>query len=1047
MKRFINRLVVGGLLFSAPLFASEQVPWQNPQVNGINREPMHAHFTPYGTEQDALTENLPSKRMVSLDGTWKFLFSKNIDVCPKDFYRTNYNVKNWKDIRVPGIWELQGFDAPIYTDVRYPFPANPPFVPKDYNPIGAYVREFEVPASFNGMDIFLDFEGVESAYYCWINGRMVGYSEDSRLPAHFNVTPYLKKGKNKLAVQVFRYSDGSYLEGQDFWKYSGIERSVYLIARPKARVADFKLVAGLTNKYKDGLFKLNVAVNAFAVNAGNKVQLKVLDGNKELYSQIKNLTSLKDTLLSAEKVFSNVQPWSAETPKLYTLVVKMLDKWGKEVETFAHPFGFRSVEMRNGQLLINNVPVRFKGVNRQEFDTHNGRTITVESMIKDIKMMKQFNINAVRCSHYPNRPEWYQLCEKYGLYMIDEANLESHGMEDHPDGNGALAKYPEWERALMDRMTRMVKRDRNFTAIVTWSMGNESGYGKHFETLYHWTKNIDPTRPVQYEGSGKEGVSDIYCPMYARIWSLREFVNQRRPRPLILCEYAHSMGNSTGNLQDYWDLIYKYDQLQGGFIWDWVDQAFDKKDAKGHHIAAYGGDMGFVGIPNDSNFCTNGLVAADRSLHPHIWEVKKVYQYVHMEPVGFTTHRLMVANRHDFITLSDFYLRWTVEANGQVVQTGTMDFPEIKARSVGYINLPMKDIRPDGNEYFLKVETLTRKADACLPKDFVTAIEQWKLPVDEVERPVQKVDGTLTTDRTSDKIKVQGKNFSVQFATLTGVMNSLVYGGKEMIKEGLQPNFWRGLTDNDVPNGTLERCGTWRDIAKKMKLETISMIQNTGRTQTEIKTSYSLPEQQSAIEIQYTVFASGVVKVDMSFTPGDKALPEMPRFGLRMVLPAEYEQMSWLGRGPQENYADRKTGSLVGLYNGTVWQQFHPYVRAQETGNKCDVRWMSFCNNKGEGLLIKGMQPLSMSAWNFPMEDIEYRPFAVERRHGGSIEKKEMVWVNVDLLQMGVGGDTSWGAQVHSEYTITPSARSYSFSIQPIGESDNVVNLSQRRDF
>lgn len=1047
MKKFINRIVVGSLLFSAPLFANKQVPWQNPQVNEINREPIHAHFIPFSSEKDALTENRSSSRMYSLDGTWKFMFSKTINSCPKDFYKVGFNVKKWKDIRVPGIWELQGFDAPIYTDVRYPFPANPPFVPQDYNPVGAYVREFEVPSSFNGMDIFLDFEGVESAYYFWVNGQMVGYSEDSRLPAHFNVTRYLKKGKNKLAVQVFRYSDGSYLEGQDYWKYSGIERSVYLVARPKARVTDFKLVAGLTNKYKDGTLKLDVSVNQQAVNSANKVELKVLDGNNILYKQVHNLSSAKDTLLSVDRLFSKVQPWSAETPKLYSLVVRMLDNFGKEVETFVHPFGFREVEMRNGQLLINNVPVLFKGVNRQEFDPYNGRTITVESMVKDIKLMKQFNINAVRCSHYPNRPEWYQLCEKYGLYMIDEANLESHGMENHPDGNGALAKYPEWEKALMERMTRMVKRDRNFTAIVTWSMGNESGYGKHFETLYHWTKKFDPTRPVQYEGSGKEGVSDIYCPMYARIWALREFVNQRRPRPLILCEYAHSMGNSTGNLQDYWDLIYKYDQLQGGFIWDWVDQSFEKKDIKGRRIAAYGGDMGFVGTPNDSNFCTNGLVAADRSLHPHIWEVKKVYQYVHMEPVAFTTHRLMVVNRHDFITLDNLYLRWTVEANGQVVQTGKMDFPTIKARSVGYIDLPLKKISPDGNEYFLKVESVTKNADACLDKDFVTAIDQWKLPIEEFKTSIQKVEETLTAERTLNNINVNGKNFAVQFATQTGVMNSLIYNGKEMIKEGLKPNFWRGLTDNDVPNGTLERCGTWRDIAKKMKLETISLSKNAEQTQAEIKTTYSLNEQESVIEMVYTVLASGAIKVDMSFTPGDKALPEIPRFGLRMVLPAEYEQMSWLGRGPQENYADRKTGSLIGLYKGTVWEQFHPYVRAQETGNKCDVRWMSFCNNKGEGLLIKGMQPLSMSAWNFPLEDIEYRPFDVERRHGGSIEKKEMVWVNVDLLQMGVGGDTSWGAQVHPEYTITPSARAYSFTIQPVKANDDLVRLSQLRAF
>ncbi|KAB4444862.1 glycoside hydrolase family 2, partial [Bacteroides thetaiotaomicron] len=501
MKHSLHTVLT--LLFVCASAWGENVPWQNPQINEINREPAHAHFIPYTNEANALKQqalpaaqrfavNPATERRISLDGTWKFLFSKNNEECPTDFYKMGYNTKRWKDIQVPGSWELQGFDSPIYTDVAYPFPANPPHVPTDYNPVGAYVREFTVPAHWKGMDIFLDFEGVESAFYCWVNGELAGYSEDSRLPAHFNITPFLKAEKNKLAVKVFRYSDGSYLEDQDYWKYSGIERDVYLYARPQSRVQDFKLVAGLTNGYKDGDFNLDITLHK--PHLGGIVEVKVMDKGNVIYQHKKEITSATDTLFAQKHLFPAILPWNAETPNLYTLVVSTYDAQGKALESFTQPFGFRSVEMRNGMQLINGVAVLFKGVNRHEHDPHHGRTITVESMIKDIQLMKQFNLNAVRTCHYPNRYEWYALCNEYGLYLVDEANIESHGMQAHKDGT--LANYPDWEVPFMQRMSRMVLRDRNITAIVTWSMGNESGYGKHFETLYDWTKKFDPTRPV-----------------------------------------------------------------------------------------------------------------------------------------------------------------------------------------------------------------------------------------------------------------------------------------------------------------------------------------------------------------------------------------------------------------------------------------------------------------------------------------------------------------------------------------------------------------------
>lgn len=1057
MKHYLKYTVLFSLLLGNASIQADNanknnLPWQNAQVNSIHREPMYAHFLPFINEKSAMHQNAlqapecfalntVSERRTTLDGTWKFLYSKTPDSCPDGFWKLGFNTQKWRDIQVPGSWELQGFDAPIYTDVSYPFTPTPPFVPTDYNPVGAYVREFTIPASWSGMDIFIDFEGVESAFYCWVNGELVGYSEDSRLPAHFNITKLLKKGKNKLSVQVFRYSDGSYLEDQDYWKYSGIERSVYLYARPKNRVKDFKLTAGLTNTCKDGNFNLEMKVSD--PTRKYTVEVKLMDGNTTLFSHQESIKATSDTLFVLNQLIPNIKAWNAETPHLYTLVVNTYTEEKNILESFTHNFGFRTVEMHNGMILINNVPLKFKGVNRHEHDRFTGRTISIESMIQDIQLMKQFNFNAVRCSHYPNRPEWYSLCDRFGLYLIDEANIESHGMDHHKDKT--LADNPDWELPFMERMERMVMRDRNFTSIITWSLGNESGYGKHFEILYHWTKKFDPTRPVQYEGAHKQGLSDIYCPMYGRIWWLREHVNQRQSRPLILCEYAHAMGNSVGNLQDYWDLIYKYDQLQGGFIWDWVDQTFEKKDDKGMKIAAYGGDMGFAGVPNDSNFCANGLVAADRSLHPHIWEVKKVYQYVHFAPVGFTPNVIRVKNWHDFIGLEGLTLRWIVEADGTTFDSGLMDFPLIPPHTTGDVTIPMKTILSDGREYFLKVEALTKQAAPLIPQGHVTAMEQWKLPSTPLTQPnvpIAPADsiGVLTTTRSTERITIENANFCVIFSTKDGEMVNLRYKGKEMLQEGLQPNFWRGLTDNDVANGTAIRCGTWRHAGKEKILQNLNVEKLSDEQSVLITACYNMKEQGSALQITYLIHPNNTIQVTMNFIPGTKTLPEIPRFGMRIVLLAQYDQMTWFGRGPHENYADRNASASIGRYQASVWEQYHPYVRAQETGNKCDVRWISLSNREGEGLLITGEQPLSISAWNFPQEDLEYRPFDVERRHGGSIQKKEMVWLNIDHRQMGVGGDNTWGAQVHPEYTITPEKQTYSFTIQPIKQSHNNEN-------
>ena len=1035
MKHSLHTVLT--LLFVCASAWGENVPWQNPQINEINREPAHAHFIPYTNEANALKQqalpaaqrfavNPATERRISLDGTWKFLFSKNNEECPTDFYKMRYNTKRWKDIQVPGSWELQGFDSPIYTDVAYPFPANPPHVPTDYNPVGAYVREFTVPAHWKGMDIFLDFEGVESAFYCWVNGELAGYSEDSRLPAHFNITPFLKAGKNKLAVKVFRYSDGSYLEDQDYWKYSGIERDVYLYARPQSRVQDFKLVAGLTNGYKDGDFNLNITLHK--PHPGGTVEVKVMDKGNVIYQHKKEITSATDTLFAQKHLFPAILPWNAETPNLYTLVVSTYDAQGKALESFTQPFGFRSVEMRNGMQLINGVAVLFKGVNRHEHDPHHGRTITVESMIKDIQLMKQFNLNAVRTCHYPNRYEWYALCNEYGLYLVDEANIESHGMQAHKDGT--LANNPDWEVPFMQRMSRMVLRDRNITAIVTWSMGNESGYGKHFETLYDWTKKFDPTRPVQYEGGGYDAKSDIYCPMYARVWALRRHVNQRDARPMILCEYAHAMGNSVGNLQDYWDLIYKYDQLQGGFIWDWVDATFDIKDKNGNKIWAYGGDMGFVGVPNDSNFCANGLVAADRSLHPHIWEVKKVYQNIAFSLLDYHEGWVELRNKFFFTDLSDFNFTWKLEGNGELLATGTIDNVSLAPQQTGKFktSFPAIQVKP-GVEYFLNFYASLKNEDGLLKAGTKLADAQVSLPfyqpfVAEVQS------SSVVADDAASLLTLTAGNLSVGFDKETGALTSYKEGSTELIKEALRPNFWRPVTDNDMGNGMNKTLRPWRDAGRQAKL--LSMKQKAlGKEAYEVVSHYKLPVGESDFIVAYHFSGKGYLDVNCTFIPGNDTLPLLPRMGVSITLNKQFSQMEWLGRGPHENYIDRNTSSYVGLYKGSVADQYFPYDRPQENGNKTEVRWMSLTDTAGQGLMVVGQPYVSTSAYLFPTEDLDEPGLRKSQRHLSDIQFKDMVTWNIDLKQMGVGGDTSWGAYPHQPYLIPAERMSFSFRFCP----------------
>ena len=1025
--------------------------WENFNVLHINRLPSAANFMGYPTKELALQgDKSQSPYFQSLNGTWKFHFVPRSDERPMDFFQKGYDVSGWDDIKVPSNWELQGFGYPFYVGSGYGIKKNPPLIAVENSPVGSYRRTFTIPAHWNKRQIILYFGGVASAFYVWVNGEKVGYSQDSKTPSEFDITPYVKQGENEIAVQVFKFSDGYYLEDQDYWRFAGIQRDVYVYARSATHVRDYEVVTDLDGEYKNADFHLFVELGKAGEGKikGAEVEVSLLDkAGKSIYNERKRWNAA-DRELHFKKEVREPLLWSAEKPNLYRLLIALRVN-GKPEQYISQYIGFRKSEIKHAQLLVNGKPVYIKGVNRHEHDPYNGHVVDEASMLRDIQLMKENNINSVRTSHYPNDPRWYELCDIYGMYVVDEANIESHGMGYKPDQ--CLANQPEWEKAFIDRTERMFERDKNHPCVIIWSLGNETGEGCNFAATYKWVHANDRSqRPVHSEDGIKGPYTDIFCPMYKKIDVLINHSLYLPSKPLILCEYAHAMGNSEGNLQDYWDVIEKYPSLQGGHIWDWVDQGLYAKTPDGKFYWAYGGDLAPKGTPSSANFCMNGLIAADRTLKPHIHEVKKVYQYIHFEPVAFTTKQIKVTNWHDFIGLEDYKLHWTVETDGKAVQSGEMDFPTMTARSSAFITIPMNLIPNDGKEYFLKLEAFTKKEAPLVPKGHQVAMEQWQLNP-EGERLLnatwtarELVDKTINTERTPDAITLTGENFRIAFSTADGEMTELLYNGKNLIKEGLQPNFWRALTDNDVANNHLERCGIWKFAGKNAKLQSIDLKEDSNKKLATVTINYKLEAQESTLQTVYQVRPNGAVKVSMHFVPGNKSLPEMPRLGMRMILPAEYDVMTWLGRGPQENYADRKTGYPIGLYTATVWEQFHPYVRAQETGNKTDVRWVALRNKAGEGLLITGEEPLNVSAWNFPLEDIDYVAFNTERRHGGSIMKKDMVWLNIDHRHMGVGGDNTWEAQVHPEYTITPHEWKYSFTLAPLAPEDDAAEQAHK---
>ncbi len=1025
--------------------------WENPEVFGINKEPAHATLIPYPTVELALRGiRNDSPNYLSLNGKWKFHWVGKPSDRPADFYRSEFDDSGWESIPVPANWQMHGYGIPIYLNIKYPFEVNPPYIPDSYNPVGSYRRTFYVPAEWKDKQVFIHFEGVDSAFYIWVNGQRVGYSQDNMLAAEFDLTRYVRAGANTLAVEVYRWSDGSYLEDQDMWRLSGIFRNVHLMATPAVHISDFHVRAGLDDRYEDGLLEIRPKIRKFKKvdTKGWTVHAQLYDGGKPVFGaalsrpveQIINerypqRDNVKFALLEGR--VKSPKKWSAEAPNLYTLVITLHDGDGGLVEAESCRVGFRRIEVAGGQVLINGQPVLFYGVNRHEHDPDHGRAIPVTRMIQDIKLLKQNNINAVRTSHYPNNPIWYDLCDEYGLYVIDEANLESHGL------GGYLANDPQWHGAFVQRAIGMVERDKNHPSVIFWSLGNESGCGPNHAAMAGWIKDYDPTRLIHYEGAeGKPkdyAYVDVISRMYPKIHQLVELgLRQDDDRPVVMCEYAHAMGNSVGNLKEYWDAIRAHERLIGGFIWDWADQGLRKMSPDGKEYWAYGGDFGDQ--PNDGNFCCNGLVGPDRKPNPSLHEVKKVYQQIQVRPVDLAEGKVLVRNDYYFQDLSFVNALWELTEDGKVVQSGYLGQLNLGPQSEQELRAPFeKPAVEAGREYHLKFTFALAEDTSWAPKRHVVAWEQFELPLDVPAATAASVDGMapLTYVRSEKAVTVKGADFLLTVGVADGAIQSFTYKDKELIASPLVPNFWRVPIDNDRGNGMPARHGVWKDAGANRTVTSVK-VEQPAPGKVEIGVIAMLGAGQSACGFTYTVFGNGELAVQAVVEVVGQ-LPEMPRFGMTMEVPGDFDKVSWLGRGPHENYWDRKTGAAIGRYSASVEQLIHEYVRPQENGNRCDVRWFTLTNGDGAGLLVAGMPTVDFSAWPYTAKALE------KATHIHELPRSGNVTVNIDYRQMGVGGDDSWGARTHPEYMLAAQAYSYGFRIRPydasMGEPDGLVRL------
>ncbi len=1025
-------------LFCGAGFAADKPEWDNPAIVHIGTEKPHATMMVYPSAEVARAGKSPWQQ--SLNGQWKFHGSMRPAERPVDFYRTDYNDAAWGTIPVPSAWQMHGFDIPIYTNIIYPWPqdpAKPPQVPYDFNPVGSYRMRFTVPPEWKGRQVYLHFDGVDSAFYAWVNGTKLGYSEDSRTPAEFNLTPHLKSGSNLLAVEVYRFGDGAFLEDQDMWRMSGIFRDVYLWSTPGQHVRDFEVRTELDNDYKDATLRVRAKLSNVSDKPAKVTLGASLEGVVKPASASIDIPAKGETEADLEIPVANPRKWSAEQPNLYKLLLTLKSAAGATLEVIPQNVGFRKTEIRGGRFLVNGKPVLIKGVNRHEHSEETAKYVPLESMLKDIRLMKQFNVNAVRTSHYPNSPAWYDLCDRYGLYVMDEANIEVHHYGNSK--NNRLTNDPEWKTAYLDRVERMVERDKNHPSVVFWSMGNESGDGPNAAAAYQWTKQRDPSRPYHYEGSTGLGGSnaDINSFMYPSPERTKQLAAQRPEMPLILCEYSHAMGNSSGGLKEYWDIFYSGTNAQGAFVWDWVDQGIRlpvpaeyKANTTRTTFLAYGGwweDKN--GVRNDNDFNNNGLVAADRTPHPGLHAIKYVYRNLHTTLVS--PERIKVKNWNFFTNPKDTIAgTWEVKADGKTVASGALPAIDIEPGAEKEFNIALPQMN-DTSEYFLNVSYKLKQPESWAAIGHEVAWDQMPL-----KQPTNKADRSerarLEIKDGDEEAIFSGPDFSVRFDKREGVLRGYKYKGVTLLERGPRPDFWRAPTSNDrgawksagraALNNKALNLTLWRDAGPQWEVRDVQ-VAPMGDGLASVTVSASLPAVGASYTMKYTIYGDGDIRVESSYKPGAEKLAMIPRLGNELVVAPGLENISWYGRGPKETMIDRNF-ERIGIYSSTVDKEWVDYMRPQENGNKTDVRWVKLTNAAGLGIMASsGDAPLNVTARHYTKDDMERAAYTFQmRRH-------PEIYLNLDLKQMGAGGIDSWSAQAWpmTPYRI-PSDQPYSYS-------------------
>ena len=1013
--------------------------WLDPEVNEVNTMAPRAAFFAYETENLAKADQKArSERYLSLEGKWKFNFSKDHDKAPRDFYSLKYDDSQWTDFPVPGILELNGYGDAIYSNNGYPwrtqFRPEPPFVEERNNYTGSYRKMVTVPADWKGERIYLHVGSATSNLMVWVNGKFVGYSEDSKVSAEFDLTKYLTPGKeNLIAMQVMRWCDGSYLEDQDFWRFTGIAREVYLYARPQAHIADLFITPDLVNNYQDGT--LEVKLNAVGAK-GETVMFSLKDKEgKEVAAQTAKVGGNGEVKVNFD--IKNPLKWTAETPNLYTLYTTLMD--GKQVaEVVPQRVGFRKVEIKNAQVLVNGQPVLFKGANRHELDPVTGYVVSMDRMLEDIRVMKELNINAVRTCHYPNDPRWYELCDIYGIYMVAEANIESHGMGY---GDKTLAKEPTYEKAHLERNESNIKIYKNHPSIIFWSVGNEAGYGPNFEKAYDLVKAYDPSRPCQYEQAGQNGKTDIFCPMYYDYGGCDKYSQGDNPRPLIQCEYAHAMGNSMGGFKEYWDMR-KYPKYQGGFIWDFVDQGLRVKNKQGKTIYAYGGDFGRYPT-SDHNFNCNGIINPDRKPNPHANEVRYYYQNIWATAKDLKAGEVAVYNENFFKSLDDVELQWTLESEGKVLANGrnALDIPAQQKRVVkldGY-SLPA-DVK---GEVVLNLDFVLKKAEPMLDAGYAVAREQFVVnpyTFPTMESVLAVTSGKYDTRKVEKEEKVawvtlSAGNTSVTFNHWNGWIDYLDVDGKPMLEEGyaITPDFWRAPTDNDYGAGTQRKLHAWKN--PEMKMKSFKVVENEGKAEKGVEVVYDMPSVEATLTMTYTLTPAGelVVNEAMTVNKDAKHKPELMRYGMQLVMPKAYNMLTYYGKGPGENYIDRNNGDRLGVYDAKVADQYWGYVRPQESGNKTEVRYWQVKDENGKGLEFYSFAPMECSTLNYLASDLDDGwDKNAHQSHSGDLTPRDFSVVKLAARQRGLACVNSWGAIPLEQYRMPYQDYSFTYVIRPL---------------